>query len=697
MPRASADKTFINMVRGKNTESSPLAVPEGFARVLQNVDLDQNGTISRRLGIDFETDGTLVSEVIDGLPASVTELGLVGSSFTEWLVVDNDSNLNFYVVRIGNELTFHDMGVEAPSSAVLGKIDISSLAMDTTQSKKSEVSFSHGNGILLLTGELYAPGYITYDLATDVFTLVPIQLLERDFDGVDDGLNIDERPTTLTDTHKYNLKNQGWVDSRIATVGFPNNTDISYLGVKIDSGGNAVFDLQQLNINTFGNTPAPKGHYIIDALNKDRLAASGIFGLPKDDATQRRPAASEFYSGRAWYAGVNSKIYYSQILETLDKIGRCYQEQDPTAEDFNILLDTDGGVVHIPEMGQVLKLVTLDVGLLILTTNGVWQINGGQENFAAGTFVVNQVSDAGCIGADTVVKVDQLVMYWSGSGIYILKPDDVTGRVGGTNITEATIQSDYVAIPALGKSLANGIYDGDNRNVMWLYHPGIAGDTSALHMRKTHVLMFNTVLGAFYDYIIEDVGNGIGHTPFMSGIAKAQGRSQGIKIEFVTTLGNEVVTTTAGDPLITASVFDGTTALPIKVLTFTPDGGGDHSYTFSEFCSATFHDWFTFDGAGINYSSVVETAPETLGDLTRKKQATYIFPYFNRKRGGFGALIGTGRPDPSFGYRVTQNLIEVLRSGSPNSRVTQNMIEVLRAGQPNLRVTQNTIEILRNS
>lgn len=689
MPRASADKTFINFLKGKNSESSPTAVPEGTARVIQNVDIDINGTVSRRLGLDYELDFALEGDVLSSIDMQNVEVDAF-----PWLIADEDRNNNFYVVRIGDKLYIHDMGTEAPSANLKTSIDISVFATEIAQSPKSIIDASFGRGILLVSGEYYNPFSVSYDTDTDTFSTETLELLIRDFDGVDDGLAVDEQPPVLTDLHNYNLQNQGWSEERLNIVHYPSNAQISYLGVTINKDAESVFSVDHLNEQTFGNTPAPKGHFIIDVFNEDRLAASGIFGLGST-GTNRRPTTTAFFAGRAWYAGNRSKVYFSQILESLDKIGNCYQEQDPTAEDFNELLDTDGGVIEIPEAGQIIKLVALEAGVLVFSSNGVWKISGGVENFTANTLERIQVSDVGAIGAGTIVKVDQSVVYWSGAGVYVVAPDEASGRLVSTNLSQTTIQSDYNNIPALGKMLAKGVYDSQSRLVMWAYHNTIGNDTSSLFWRKTHVLVLNTALGAFYDYIIADAGAGVGFTPIVTSIVKAQGASQGLKIENLVDNSGENVTDNAGVNISSTVIFDGTTTLPLKVLTMVPDVDQDYQYTFSEFCSTTFHDWFTFDGAGENFDSILETAPETLGDLIRDKQGTYIFTYFNRNRGGFGSLIGTGRPDPTFAFRVSQNCVEVLRAGLPNSRVTQNLVEVLRSGTPNSRVSQNLIEVLR--
>jgi len=46
--------------------------------------------------------------------------------------------------------------------------------------------------------------------------------------------------------------------------------------------------------------------------------------------------------------------------------------------------------------------------------------------------------------------------------------------------------------------------------------------------------------------------------------------------------------------------------------------------------------------------------------------------------------------------RITQEAVEVLRSGDPNARITQEVVEVLRSGDATARVTQVVVEVLRS-
>src|SRR5690606_10019445 len=95
----------------------------------------------------------------------------------------------------------------------------------------------------------------------------------RDFAGLDDGLDIDERPPVnligITKEHEYNLYNQGWQFNSIAALtawdtaraDLPSNADVWWYYKDTDD----AFDTDTIANRDPGLTPAPRGHFIVDA------------------------------------------------------------------------------------------------------------------------------------------------------------------------------------------------------------------------------------------------------------------------------------------------------------------------------------------------------------------------------------------------------------------------------------------------
>lgn len=124
-----------------------------------------------------------------------------------------------------------------------------------------------------------ATGYGTYTTGGTVSAnIVETEILikVRDFEGVDDGLDVDEQPSTLTDGHNYNLNNQGW-EARGTELGqvfsgrgtYPSNSETWQQGKYVHpTNGYEVFNYTMFEKQSYGNAAAPKGHYIYEAFNK---------------------------------------------------------------------------------------------------------------------------------------------------------------------------------------------------------------------------------------------------------------------------------------------------------------------------------------------------------------------------------------------------------------------------------------------
>ena len=265
-----------------------------------------------------------------------------------------------------------------------------------------------------------------------------------------------------------------------------------------------VFDPSLRYQITLGNTPAPKGHYLLNAFQQDRSAASSVPNIAVKSAKGQRPTSVAFYAGRIFYAGVkaygfNTKIYFSQILERDEQIPQCYQSQDPTNEDLHDLLATDGGVIVIPEIQEVVNMTPVGYALYVEATNGVWRINGAEgTGFRANDYTVSKVSGTPAISSMSFVDVEGSPMWWNRSGIWTIQSDQM-GQGHVQSLTEQTIKTFYLTIPEDSKFYAKGAYDPLTHRVQWLYRSTDAV-TSEDNYKYDSILTFDTLSGAFYHW-----------------------------------------------------------------------------------------------------------------------------------------------------------------------------------------------------
>ncbi len=73
------------------------------------------------------------------------------------------------------------------------------------------------NKLIIVSKDLAKPVVLSYNSSTDTVSQSTISIEVRDIWGVNDGLLVDDRPGSLSTTHKYNLRNQGW-NPTISTI-----------------------------------------------------------------------------------------------------------------------------------------------------------------------------------------------------------------------------------------------------------------------------------------------------------------------------------------------------------------------------------------------------------------------------------------------------------------------------------------------
>lgn len=280
MPSTRGQKNYINLTKGLTTEINPLAFPENASVDEDNMQVDFS-KLSRLRRTALTTEGE-TNNLID--------LGSVSTTFSVfmWKNPSNDTSRSFLVVEAGDYLAFFNGRVESDisgSQQLFGYDLTNSQVSSPSVRPKTRYQFTVADGALVVVGLGIDPTLIQWDGTT--ITADTIQIKIRDTKGIDDGLEISERPFGLTEAHDYNLNNQGWYQDR-RTEGsgttyndvktqfstdislWPSNADISHLGLKVDEDGDERFDSFTLADQTLGNSLAPRGHYVFNAWSIDR-------------------------------------------------------------------------------------------------------------------------------------------------------------------------------------------------------------------------------------------------------------------------------------------------------------------------------------------------------------------------------------------------------------------------------------------
>ncbi len=688
MAVAEQDKFFVNLVGGLNTDATDLTFPDNAAVDLDNIDIFRTGEVKRRLGVEFETNYILSNEDFD-------QGALDGNAISmhEWKAVNGKGDLNFLAVQVGSQVIFHELGFEPLSDTPLGQISIEPFVQGNGVPGDSLLDSSYGEGIMILTNPNMNPIRVSFDEDTETFTATAIQIEIRDFEGLDDGLEVDERPSQLTNEHKYNLRNQGWpltatvnlrrdggrsvatgvdpieatnrlavefevfgttIPGEIGIGAYPSNADIIHIAkAQAASDAEVIGSYSPFHLDDalFGNSPAPKGHFIFSIFDQNRSSVSGITGLGGATIAER-PSVTAFYAGRVWFSGVPNvdlagDVFFSQNITDPDNAGKCYQDQDPTAQDFNSLLATDGGVIHLADMGQVYRMVTVGQDLMIIAANGIWAISGPEgANFTADGFTVRKVTDLGTLSANSVLEADNRLYYWNKGGIYVIASGQISNILDISRVSQDKIQNFFDDISEAARAYARGWYDPFESRIYWFYNDTEAYDAISFRFSYNRVLVYDLTLDAFYTYTISDLPT---NSPFVAGMTQKEAGSEAVvTYNVVQGLGSSKDNVVqGGDNVVEDIAFPSFTNVQLKLLTFVVASDSNFEYTFAEFKDTGFNDWTIWDkvinnpnNTGADYDSFLQMGWQMYGDPIRVKKITSLSSYFNRTETGYSLVDG---------------------------------------------------------
>ena len=632
MARRVGGEVENNFTRGLITEATGLNFPRNGCTEINNCVINKQGEITRRLSFEYETNF-----VQESFSYSIAFNNTVINEYL-WTTVSNDGNISFVVLQVGSTLYFYT--IDEDSSISDGRKTFT-VNLDTYVSEANNqpgdflCEFSSGRGFLFVVNEKINPIYISYNIILDSITVTEMSDISiRDFEGIEDGMSDSERPNTLEQDHQYNLENQGWAGS--AKIGSSSSSNkLSHFNARVGDYPND-FDIWWLykdasdiflsNSSDFyrvdvGTSPAPKGNKIINAFTRNRSLADGtVLSNQTDSSGGSRPTSTAFFAGRLFLAGLNAsklntEIYFSQIIENESNITKCYQRNDPTVEDFSDLLPTDGGIIVIPELESVVKMVPVGTSLLVFSTNGVWSISGSEGiGFTADDYSINKISSIGSLSPLSFVDVEGSPYWWNKQGIWRINFDPLNQSFGIESISISTIQTFFNNIPKENIKFVKGSYNLIDRRINWIYRSN-SPSTILDNFYYDKVLVFDLDLQSFYSWTNSSTDN------IICGITNTDGSSIFRQINEVVDNSFNNVITSIGDNVIVTEV---STSVPSEVFKYTTVRPNDSfKFSFSESRGTVYQDWFEVDEA-VDYSSDFITGYRLDGQAMQKFQNNYI-------------------------------------------------------------------------
>lgn len=628
MAQRIGQKTVNTFVKGLITEAGEMTFPEGASTDELNCRLNRDGSRSRRLGFNIEDNGEFDYTVYT-----------IGSddvySTTVWHNVGGQAGVDWLVLQYGKTLRFYSLGSEPFSRGTLNQDRIDHTVNLDNFKKGAEHSLSEVkvsttsiNGSLVVTSSELNPFVLEYTHETDTLTATQINIKVRDFDWQGDTDTYFVSTTTPSLARHYDTLNAGWADDNNGRTGtaleyyiandggnYPALTHPWFAG-KNATNEQSVPEWKKIGA---GTTLTGNGRFVLDFFNKDRSAVSGIVGIAPEVETTRFKSVASF-SGRVFYAGLTSaknsgKLLFSKLVNTNSELGKCYQQNDPTAEDYNDLLDTDGGVILIPDATNIQYLHTIGPMLLVFAENGVWSVSGVDGVFRATEFSVQKITSVGIVNPQSFVDVEGVPIWWSKSGIHTLTFEAGTGRPSEENLTISTIQTFYDSIDSLSKARCHGVYDAQNKRVVWIYPENGEPDVN----KKNRVLILDIALQAFYPWKVSDSQTGDNRR--IVGLTYAQGAGSAMV--------NSLVELPIGlfEPVVAADETDFVYIPKVTQLAESKSSvvfvvASDIGLSFGLFNDKSFYDW-----GDANYTSFAETGYDFMGDLVLKKSAPYLVTY----------------------------------------------------------------------
>lgn len=656
---------------GLITDASPLTAPDNSSLEEDNMILNVDGSRQRRTGMDYEDGFSLITTSIENSTANQIAIGSY-----RWNNAGGDPEKVLSVVQFGNEIKVFDLSLTPTSSGLLYTYKF------TSASTSQILSFAVVDGLLVVaTGskEIYTFTYAS----PSTITFTTAKLLIRDFFGIADvdggvditrGTTVQNRPTTLSQAHLYNLRNQSFglprVDGNNEGLVDPINSFKTYTGTKYPSNSDSVvealypdaadtdnrtidrFFAKNLADNPLGTTRAAQGYFIIDALergasritndsqNRSRYSqlTTAVTTLPQDITPGGATALSEF-AGRVWYGGfsgvvvdgdsksprMSSYILFSKIVDSSEDINQCYQEGDPTSKNNSDVVDTDGGFIRINEAFGIKRLINLGSSLMIIAANGVWRVLGGTDKgFTATSFIVEKITDRGCTAPDSIAIVDGGFMFWGDDGIYYVHTDQFGGWVAD-NISFGRIQKLYDKINIEDKRFVKGSYDNYERKVRWLYYNRTIDDS------YTKELILDLTLQAYYINTIKKVDN----QNFPRAVSIYTGQPYNVINNDVEVLaGLESVLVSSEQVTLSTSVKSGASQRELGYIVVTDDSPFIQ-YTFAKYSNSEFRDWYSYDNVGVDAEAYTVTSHLSGTEFQRDKQIPYITVHCKRTENGF--------------------------------------------------------------
>lgn len=680
MTAVKGQSSRFGAVKGLITEQNDTNFEPDSMVAGENVIPEINGNLRRRTGIDI-IHGEVVNALGNILTITEADLRYGAVSKYKWENPNRVFNCDVVVMQVGSTVYFFKHA-ENIIENLIGSVSLLGYSTNSGYVREVQCGYAVIAGYLVIVNRYMNPivvsigstGTVAVERVLDLKMRVTDRVTSGALGGLEHGgvEDIITRPGILTDAHHFDLRNAGWPATTTCTADEAGNSTVEQSPIDFtkDSIGvyPAIADVflsyktssveapealdtyspWELKKSSYSTTVPPRGHYITPVyqfsmlelmMDEDSaLGVSGEVGYNGEDivlTTAVRPYYVGALNGHVIFVTKDyigrEIIAYSKLVMSPADMEICYQEADPTAEEINDVLPTDGGIIplnHVPEITHMEEWLG---GLLMFTVDGIHMISGNSdEGFNATSQRVMKVSDVACLSGQGVVKLDDRFYFWNQDGLIVLGRDQY-GDIKVQNLTRGLL--DLFVKQFSKDNLSNAIGDVDTMQGRVFYTmPTSKGGELILNRYKSNiVLVLDTQLGGFYYHriaydstcphlLMPLVIGGNASVPYELGVQTTGG-------EYIATIDGQAV---SNDSSIMVSVSNQLLFM-CAVSTDTVKGIGA-----AKFMPGEFYDWTDFmtdvySTTGKNYVSFAEFMHKRDANLAASTNLTNIQSFFKVK------------------------------------------------------------------
>jgi len=335
--------------------------------------------------------------------------------------------------------------------------------------------------------------------------------------------------------------------------------------------------------------------------------------------TSKFPSVGIFAFGRAFYAGEQEKpnrILFSQVYDgNIETYEKCYQEKSPFDPDDPDVVATDGGELYITGANRIVGLLEYNESILVFAENGVWQIKSGTSGFSADDFSVSKITDIGCCSVRGYTQAENTAVFVSYNGVYILVPDDITGKLKIASLSENKINSFWNAISITNRENTSIFYNKETKQLYIMYNDIELGNSINCHY--SNILIYNFKFKAWNKYSLQQDTDGSKYrinSLFFYPVVKEQ-------LSLVDNTGN-VIITTSGDLVSLYSYTSKTAFEPVLLMSKLVN---DKQYNRFCYLNSTNKIDFKGDAEEEYYDAYILSSHQLYGDIARRKSNSYMY------------------------------------------------------------------------